>query len=241
MSEPARKNLLEHLEDLRLCLIRSAIALGLSTGLCLYFSKEIYRFLSLPFQKVLPEGSHFIAISPLEGVATYFKVSLLAGVFLASPFILYQLWLFIAPGLYAKERKFAALFVLIASFLFIGGASLGYFIAFPAGFFFFTKLLEGTGIQLMPQMDLYLDFAVRVLLGFGLAFLYPIILFTLVQIGLIQRELLVKARRYVIVLAFLVAGIATPGPDIISQAILALPLLLLYEITLLVIWLMKKS
>ncbi|MBI1909035.1 MAG: twin-arginine translocase subunit TatC [Deltaproteobacteria bacterium] len=231
----AKAGILEHLTQLRVCLIRSFMALLASLVVTLYFSKQIYSLLERPMLKALPSGSSFIVTGPVEAITSYLKVSLIAGIFLASPFVFYQIWKFVAPGLYNRERKGAIGFVLTASLLFIGGASFGYFVVFPAGFPFFVSILEGTGIQYFPRMESYLDFTVKLLLGFGLAFLFPLFLFVLAKIGLVTPQQLSKARRYVVVLVFLLAGLLTPGPDILSQCLLAIPLLALYEIALLVI------
>lgn len=231
----------EHLIELRTCLIHSTLALLGATALCLYQSREIFRILQRPLLKVLPEGSGFIATNPIEALLTYLKVSLLAGVFIASPVILHQIWRFVAPALYRNEKKWASLFVVFATLFFVGGASFGYFVIFPLGFRFFVSALAGTGIQLLPQMKDYLGFISRMLLTFGLVFEMPIVLLLLARIGLVRHPMLSRARRYVVVLMFLAAGLLTPGPDILSQMLLALPLLVLYEISLLAVRIVGKS
>ena len=234
-------SLVEHLTELRTGLIRASISLVASTLLCLYFSKSIFRFLQRPLQEVLPAGTPFITTSPLEALTTYLKVSLLAGVFLSSPFILYQVWRFVAPGLYVNEKKWALVFVTSTTFFFVGGALFGYFAIFPVGFRFFVAALEGTGIQLLPQMEDYLGFISKMLLTFGLIFEMPLLLILLARLGIIRLEMLTKARRYVLVFLFLIAGLLTPGPDVLSQFLLAVPLLILYELSILAIWLMEKK
>lgn len=241
MSEEGQKlTLIQHLTELRRSLIRSAIALTASTLLCLYFSKEIFRYLQRPLLAVMPEGSGFIATTPLEGLITYLKVSLLAGLFLASPFILHQVWRFVAPGLYRKEKRLAGAFVLLSTLSFVGGALFGYYVIFPVGFKFFVTALQGTEIRFLPQMKEYLGFISKMLLTFGVVFEMPLILILLAKIGIISHRSLSKARKYVLVLMFLVAGLLTPGPDVLSQFLLAVPLLILYELSALAVWVMER-
>lgn len=232
--------LIQHLTELRTRLIRSLAALIIVMVLCLYFSKEIFRFLQTPLLKVMPENAGFIATNPIEAFITYLKVALLAGIFLSSPFVLYQLWKFVAPGLYLREKKMAFLFVTLSTLFFVGGALFGYFVIFPIGFKFFVSALEGTEIRFMPQMNDYLSFISKMLLTFGLVFEMPLILVLLSRIGIVKLQMLTKARRYVLVLMFLIAGILTPGPDVLSQLLLGIPLLLLYELSVLTIWLLER-
>ena len=189
---------------------------------------------------VLPPGSSFIATNPLEATVTYLQVSLLAGTFLSSPIILYQVWRFVVPGLYVHEKRLAAVFVSCATFFFVGGAFFGYSLIFPVGFRFFVKVLEGTHIQFLPQMQNYLGFISKMMLTFGAIFEIPLLIVILARIGVIQLYMLKRARRYVLVGMFLIAGILTPGPDVLSQALLAVPLLLLYELSIIAVWVMTK-
>ena len=240
---PTEKRLpvIEHLRELRTCLIRSCVALSVSAALSLYFTKDIFRILQKPLLENLSLESTFIATSPLEAMITYLKVGLLAGVFIASPVILHQVWRFIAPALYAREKLLGATFVTVATLLFVGGALFGYFIIFPVGFKFFVSIFVGTDIQFLPQMKDYLGFVTKMLLTFGILFELPLVLVSLSLMGVVSHHQLRSWRRYIIVLAFLVAGVLTPGPDILSQLLMALPLLVLYELSLLTIWLIGKK
>src|SRR5262249_15932898 len=157
---------------------------------CLYFSKDIFRFLQKPLLSVLPPGSGFIATSPLEGLVTYLQVALLAGTFLSSPFVLYQFCAFIPPTLSIQATNLPGGFVHSASFFFVGCAFFGYFFSFPVGFKFFVTALEGTGIQFLPQMKDYLGFISRMLLTFGAIFEMPLVIILLARIGIIRREML---------------------------------------------------
>ncbi len=230
-----RQNLIGHLTELRRCLIRSLAAWFLGTAAALYFSKEIFFLLQRPLLSVLPAGSNFIATSPLEAIVTYLKVAFLAGIFLSSPVILYQIGRFLTPALRQGEKKAAFAFVFFATSFFVGGALFGYLVIFPVGFRFFVAAFEGTGIQFLPQMQDYLSFISRMLLTFGLIFEMPVLIALFGRLGLVTPAMLSKARRYVLVLMFLIAGILTPGPDILSQVMLAVPLLMLYEISVLAV------
>jgi sec-independent protein translocase protein TatC len=237
----SKQSFTHHLIELRRCLIRSVIALFAGMGISLYFSKDIFTQLQQPLLRVMPAQTSFIATNPLEGMITYLKVAFLAGIFITSPVILYQVWSFVAPGLYKKERLMAFSFVLASTILFVGGALFGYFVIFPVGFKFFVAALEGTGITFMPRMEDYLSFISKMLLTFGAIFEMPLLLVLLARLGLVRLEALRKARRYVLVVTFLIAGVLTPGPDILSQVLLAVPLLFLYEFSLILIWMMEKK
>lgn len=236
-----RQTLIEHLTEFRRCLIRSSIALAVTVLSCLYFSKDIFHFLQLPLLRAMPSGTSFIATSPLEALIIYLKVSLLTGVFVSSPFILYQVWLFVGPALYVKEKKMATAFVILTTLFFVGGALFGYFVIFPVGFQFFVGALSGTDIQFLPKMEDYFGFISRTLLTFGLIFEMPLIIVLLAQLKLVTLQMLNHAQRYVLVFLFLVAGVLTPGPDVLSQFLLAIPLLFLYELSVVFVWVLNKK
>ncbi len=226
---------LEHLEELRRILLKSFLALILGTAVCLFFSPQLYQFLKWPLQKTLPDGSHFIATTPFESYASYFKISIVFGIFLSSPLIFYFFWKFIRPGLKSDEAKGALWASAFCSALFVGGALFGYFVVFPPGFHLAVGILQGSDIQFFPKMSDYLSFSLRLLLAFGLIFELPLFLWILGRFGVVTPEKLKGARKYVIILIFLVAGILTPGPDVISQLLMAAPLLILFELGILLV------
>lgn len=226
---------LEHLEELRRALIKSFLALVLGMAVCLVISPQLYRWVQKPLLTALPEGAYFIVTTPFEAYWTYFKISLVFGFFLSTPFIFYFFWSFIGPGLHSHEKKSVLPMALSTSALFVGGALFGYFVVFPTGFHFAVKILAGTEIHFFPKMSEYLSFALRLLIAFGILFELPLFLFLLGKLGLVRAQGLRKARKYVIVAIFLVAGILTPGPDVMSQILMALPLLLLFEIGVLLV------
>lgn len=227
MDEGDKQPFLSHLEELRKRLIACAIAIGIGFAVCYAFSERLYRILVSPLIKIMPEGEGLIFTSLLAPFFTYLKTGLIAGVMLVAPYLFYQLWLFIAPGLYQHEKRYVIPFVSFSTVLFLAGALFGYFIVFPLVFRFFLGF-ENEYIQAMPSMNDTFSFALRLLFGFGIAFELPVVIFFLAKIGIVTPESLRKKRKYALLLMFVVGAIITP-PDVISQVILALPLMLLYE------------
>jgi sec-independent protein translocase protein TatC len=229
-----KQTFIEHLEDLRKRLIVSVIAVGIGFIICYIFSKEIFQFLMMPLQKALPQGATMIFTTPAEAFFTYMKVGLLAGVFVASPVVLYQIWLFVAPALYSHEKRYVIPFVCSSTLLFIGGAAFGYFIVFPVGAKFFMSFATDF-IQPAPRLKESLSFCSMLLLTFGLAFEFPLFMLFLSKLGVVNARMLARNRKYVIVLIFIGAAVLTP-PDPLSQLMMAIPLVALYEAG---IWLSK--
>ena len=228
MNEGDKQPFLSHLEELRKRLIACAIAVGVGFAVCYAFKERLYGILVSPLIKIMPEGKGLIFTSLLAPFFTYLKTALIAGVMLVAPYLFYQLWLFIAPGLYQREKKYVIPFVFFSSILFVGGALFGYFIVFPLVFKFFLGF-ENEFIQAMPSVNEYFTFVVRLLCGFGIAFELPVVIFFLAKIGIVTPELLRKKWKYALLLMFIVGAIITP-PDVISQVIMAVPLIILYEV-----------
>jgi sec-independent protein translocase protein TatC len=219
-----------HLEELRSRLIKSLIAVGAGFALCYGFKERLFEILLHPLIQVMPEGGKLIFTGIPEAFFTYLKVSFLAGIILASPVLLYQFWMFVAPGLYKKERRVLAPIIAITSCFFIGGALFGYFVVFPSGF----KFLLGFGmdyIRTLPAMREYLDFSTKLLFIFGLLFELPVLLTALVRLEIISIDFLKKNRKCAVLLAFVVAAFLTP--DVVSMLLMAIPLMVLYEMGLL--------
>lgn len=227
---PLLMNLVHHLGDLRRCLIHSVIALIIGTSLTLYYSKELFNILIHPLELSLPKGSHFITTTPFESYMVYLKTAFLAGALLAAPYIAYQIWRFISPGLYKKEKTTIVWLGILSSFFFLTGALFGYFFVFPTGFKFVVEILQDTPILFMPKMEDYFAFSSKFLLAFGVTFELPLIILILSRFGLIDYSHIHRFRKYAIVLIFVIAGILTPGPDIFSQFMMATPLVILYEL-----------
>jgi sec-independent protein translocase protein TatC len=222
-----KQTFIEHLEELRKRLIVSLIAIGIGFIVCYIFSKEIFAFLMMPLQRALPSGATMIFTTPAEAFFTYMKVGLLAGVFVASPIVLYQIWLFVAPALYSREKRYVIPFVSSSTILFVGGAAFGYFIVFPAFSNFFMHFATDF-IQPAPRLKESFSFCAMLLLTFGLTFELPLFILFLSKLGVIDARMLARNRKYVIILIFIVAAILTP-PDPLSQVMMAVPLVALYE------------
>lgn len=222
--------LMSHLGALRKCLIRSFIALAIGMAGTLYFSKELFNLLIAPLQKVLPKESKFIATSPFESYMVYLKTAAFAGLLIAAPYIALEIWRFISPGLFKNEKRLIQAVAISSAVFFVAGGLFGYFFVFPTGFRFIVEILEDTPVIFMPRMSDYFSFSAKLLLAFGVVFELPILIFLLARVGLIQYSHIRKFRKYAIVLIFVIAGVLTPGPDILSQFMMAGPLILFYEL-----------
>ena len=228
--------LLDHLIELRGRLVRCVIALALAFAGCLYFARDIFGLLVRPLAQAFPPGQGKLVYTKLyEAFFVEMKVALFAAFMICFPIIANQLWAFIAPGLYAKEKRAFLPFLFATPVLFAAGASLAYFVVMPTAFKWFLGF-EGNagGLQqeALPAMGDYLDLVMRFILAFGISFLLPVLLLLLNRAGIVSRKQLIIARRYVIVAIFAVAAVATP-PDVASQLMLAVPLLVLFEASLL--------
>jgi len=216
-----------HLEELRSRLIKSAVAVGVGFAICYGFKETLFEILIYPLIRVMPEGGSLIFTGLPEAFFTYLKVSFLAGILLASPVLLYQFWMFVAPGLYTKERRLLAPVIAITSFFFIGGALFGYFVVFPSGFKFLLSF-GADYIRTLPSMREYLDFSTKLMIAFGLVFEMPVLLTFLARLGVTSVEALKRNRRYAVILSFVLAAFLTP--DVVSMLLLAVPLMILYEV-----------
>lgn len=229
--------LLEHLVELRGRLLRAVAALAVAFFICLYFAKDIFGFLVLPLTEAFPPGEGRLVYTKLyEQFFVELKVALFAAFFVSFPVIANQLWAFIAPGLYAKEKRAFLPFLIATPVLFGLGASLAYFVVMPTAFHWmlgFQGSAGGLTLEALPAVGDYLSLVMHFIMAFGISFLLPVLLLLLNRAGIVRREQLVRARRYMIVLAFVIAAVATP-PDVISQLMLAIPLWALFEGSLLV-------
>ncbi|MDP2646702.1 MAG: twin-arginine translocase subunit TatC [Desulfobacterales bacterium] len=220
-----------HLEELRQRLIVCFIAVGVGFLASYGFKEQIFYLLSRPLVSVMKNNGKIIFTGLPEAFFTYLKVAFLSGIMLATPVILYEFWLFVSPGLYKKEKGLLLPIVFLCSFFFVGGALFGYFIVFPFGFQFFLGFATDT-IQPLPSMKEYLSFSSKLLLAFGLVFELPVVITFLAKMGIVSVDFLKKNRKYATLLFFVVAAILTP-PDVITQIMMALPLMALYEISIL--------
>ncbi|MGE0085875.1 MAG: twin-arginine translocase subunit TatC [Desulfococcaceae bacterium] len=218
-----------HLEELRERLIKSFYAIGAGFCIAYGFKEKLFEILMRPLLDVMGKGDKLIFTGLPEAFFTYMKVAFLAGIMLASPVLLYQFWMFVAPGLYQKEKKLLLPIIFLSTVFFLGGALFGYFYVFPVGFKFFLGFSNET-LQAMPSMKEYLGFSSKLLLAFGVVFELPLVLTAMARIGIVTPEFLRKNRKYAILIVFIVAAILTP-PDVVSQVLMALPMMVLYEIS----------
>lgn len=219
--------LLEHLEELRTRVIRSLVVMFAAFLGCWTQATKIYEFLAQPIYALLPEGERkLVFLGVTDPFMIYVKVAALAAIFVASPFILWQVWAFVAPGLYKNERRMAGPFVVCGSLLFVGGGAFAYYIAFP----FAVEFLLGIGEQFRATITVtkYLSFLMTVVLGLGLMFELPTVIFFLSRIGLVTPAFLMRHFRWAVIIIFVVAAIITPTPDIVNLCIFALPTIFLY-------------
>lgn len=221
--------LMNHLGELRNRLVKCVVAALAGFLACYAFSKDLFKVMMAPLLEVLPPDSHLIFTSLPEAFFTYVKVAFVAGLFLVSPYIFYQIWRFIAPGLYESERKYMIPIALLSAVFFVCGALFGYFIVFPFGFAFFMGYADEM-IKPLPSLREYFSFSLKLLLAFGFIFELPLFIFFLARLGLVTAAFLRKNRRYAILVFFIVAAILTP-PDGITQILMVTPLIILYEIS----------
>jgi sec-independent protein translocase protein TatC len=239
--DDSRAPLLDHLIELRRRLLWSLVAVAVAFGICFYFARPIFAFLVQP---LLRAGQHRIIYTGLgEGFFVEVKVAFFAALMLAFPVIANQLWQFVAPGLYRREKAALFPFLVATPVLFLTGAALAYYVAMPLALHFllsFQGNLGGIQQEALPAVGNYLSFVMHFLFGFGLAFLLPILLMLLERAGLVTRKQLSGGRRYAIVGAFAIAAVLTP-PDIGSQLLLAVPLVALFELSLIGIWFTERA
>jgi sec-independent protein translocase protein TatC len=225
---PDEMTFLEHLEDLRKRLFYSAIALIIGVLPCWAYRETIFKILAGPVMKYLPPGTKFSFLTLTAPFMMYMKIAFLASLFLTAPFIFLQVWYFVAPGLYQKEKKYVIPFVLMTSFFFALGAVFGYFIVYPFACRFFLNI----GQQFQPVLtpDQYLSFSVTILASIALVFELPTLIYFLAKMGLVTAGWMTRNFKYAVLLVFIVAAVITPTPDPLTQSIVALPMLALYAV-----------
>ena len=238
--DDSRAPLMDHLVELRRRLIWSFAALFAAFLVCFYFAETIFAFLVQP---LLEAGQGKLIYTKLyEAFFVEVRVAFFAAFFLAFPIIANQIWAFVAPGLYAKEKRAFLPFLVATPILFLAGAALAYYFVMPAAFEFFLDYegnLGGAEQEALPAVGEYLSLVMHFILAFGIAFLLPVLLMLVERAGLVTRDQLKRGRRYAILVAFVIAAVATP-PDVLSQFMLAIPLIVLYEISLVAIWFTER-
>lgn len=228
ITKPDPNSLLGHLIELRNRLLRSIAAVILVFVALAYFAQDIYHYLALPLMSVLPENSSMIATDVAAPFFAPFKLTFIVAFCLAVPYVLFQVWQFIAPALYQREKRLMAPLVISSTLLFYSGIAFAYFIVFPIIFAFFTSVAP-EGVTVATDITSYLDFVLKLFLAFGLSFEIPVAILLLVWSGTVSRQKLSEKRPYIIVGAFILGMLLTP-PDVLSQILLAIPMCLLFEV-----------
>ena len=229
---PDEMTFLEHLEDLRKRLFYSAIALLIGFFPCWMFREKFFEILSRPVMQYLPAGTKFSFLTLTAPFMMYLKIAFLASLFFTAPFLFLQVWYFVAPGLYQKEKKYVIPFVMMTTFFFAVGAAFGYFVVFPFACKFFLSI--GKDFQAVLTPDQYLGFSIKVLLGIAATFETPTLVFLLAKMGLITAGWMIRNFKYAVLLVFVIAAVITPTPDAMTQSIVAIPMLVLYGLSILI-------
>jgi sec-independent protein translocase protein TatC len=221
-----------HLKELRDRLLVCIVAAAIAFVFTYYFKERLFDFLMQPFIKVMPAKSSFIFTGITEAFLTYFKISIVAALFVAAPVILYEFWMFVAPGLYAKEKKYVYSFIFSGSLFFLFGALFCYFVVMPNIYRFFVGYAREL-VTPMPDLKNYMGLTLKLLVIFGFIFELPLLAFYLSKAGIINAKMLAKKRRYAILGVFIVSAFITP-PDVVSMILVALPMCGLYELGILI-------
>jgi len=233
-----RMGFFDHLEELRRRIFVCLIAVFALFFVAWAWAPEIFEFLAAPVRKVLPPGQNLSYTTLTEPFLMYFRVALLAAVIAASPIILWQVWLFIAPALYRKEKKYVLPFITAGVFFFLSGCAFGYYEAFPV----VVRFLVGVGknFNAVITINEYLSTATKIIMGLGLCFEMPILIFFLARMGLVSERFLLSKFKYAVLVIFIIAAIITPTPDIATQCVFALPMIALYLLGIAIAWVFRK-
>ncbi len=244
MAEPSnedlqRMSLLEHLEELRTRIVRSLLAVTVAFFACWAVSERIFDFLAKPIYKYLPEGTRLAFLGVTDPFILYVKVAGLAALFVASPIVLYQVWSFVAPGLYKREQRYALPFVIFGTFFFLGGGMFAYYVAFP----FAVEFLLGMGeaFDAVITIERYFGFLMTVILGLGLMFEMPIVILLLAKMGVVTPRFLMRHFRWAVLIIFVIAAIITPTPDVVNLCIFAVPTIGLYLVGVAAAWVVTRK
>lgn len=231
--EEDKMPLTSHLEELKTRLIRILIAVGIGFGVCYLFKDWSFRIITKPLVDAMPAQSSMIFTGLPEAFFIHMKIAFFASLFLTAPYTLFEIWRFISPGLYKNEKRLIFPFVFFSTLLFVGGVLFGYFLALPPAFRFFVSFSTDF-LKPMISFREYLSLTLKFLLAFGLCFEMPVFMFFLAKLGIVNSKMLARQRRYAILIIFIVAAILTPSPDAVSQILMAVPLMVLYEVSIVV-------
>jgi sec-independent protein translocase protein TatC len=235
-----KMSFLEHLDELRKRIVQACLGVAVGVLVGFAFITPIVNFILKPTQRVLPAGSRMIYTQPGEAFGLYIQIGLIVGVVLAAPWIMYQVWLFIAPGLYANEKKLAVPFVLLSTLGFVGGTVFNHYIVFPWMMSFFASF-NTPDLVFMPRLEDVFDLYTKMLLGMGLVFQMPTVVYFLAKMRLVTAGFLWRHFKYAILIIFIVAAVITPTGDMITQTVFATPMLGLYVLSILIAWLVAPK
>ena len=237
-SAEGEMSFLEHLDELRKRILRSCIAIALGVVATFWFIQPIFNFILAPTRRILPPGVKLIYTQPGEAFSLYVTVALISGILVAAPFISHQIWMFIAPGLYANEKKMAYPFVVLTTLGFVLGAAFNHYIAFGVMMAFFASF-NSTELAFMPRLQDVFGLYTRMLLVLGIVFQLPTIVFFLAKMKLVTGRFLLMNLKYAVLIIFVTAAVITPGGDMWGQVIIAVPMLGLYLLGILIAWIVN--
>jgi len=235
-----KMSFLEHLDELRKRIVRSLIALCVGVGISAFFIDELYAFVMLPLRNMLRPGETMIYTYPTEAFMLYIRIALIAGLFIAAPLIFWQVWLFVAPALYTKERRYAIPFVLLSSIGVLSGAAFSHYVAFPLMWKFFASFSNEL-VSFMPRIEDAFSVYMRMLLGMALVFQMPALVFFMARMGVITARWMIRQFKYAVLAIVIIAAVITPSSDVASQLIVAGPMVVLYILSIGIAWLFGKK
>src|SRR5918992_768533 len=235
-----KMSFLEHLDELRKRIIRALLSLCLGVGIAAFFIEDIYQFVMLPLRQMLRPGETMIYTYPTEAFMLYIRIAIIAGLFIAAPLIFWQVWLFVAPALYAKERRYAIPFVLLSSIGVLSGAAFSHYVAFPLMWRFFASFSNDL-VSFMPRIEDSFSVYMRMLIGMAVVFQMPALVFFLARMGVVTARWMIRQFKYAVLVIVVIAAIITPSSDVASQLIVAGPMVVLYLLSIGIAWAFGKK
>ena len=235
-----KMSFLEHLDELRRRLVVSIVSVLVGFVAALFFIDDIFTFVMKPLQQILPNGGKLVYTEPTEAFMLQLKVAALAGLVLAAPMVMWQVWLFVAPGLYSREKRFALPFVFFSSLFFVGGAAFSHYVVFPTAWTFLASFTTDY-MEFLPKVSSTFSLYARMIVAFGLVFQMPTVIFALARMGVVTAGFLARNVKYAILIIFIVAAVVTPTSDVVTQAMMAAPMIVLYGLSIVIAWVFGKK
>ena len=239
-SEGGKMSFLEHLDEPRKRIIRALLSLSVGVAIAAFFLEDILNFVMRPLSATLPPNAHFIFTYPTEAFMLRIRIALIAGLFIATPLVFWQVWQFVAPALYAKERRYAIPFVALSSLGFIGGAAFSHYVAFPLMWRFFSSFSDDM-IVFMPRIEDTFSMYMRMLLGMAAVFQMPAMVFFMARMGVVTARWMIRQFKYAVLVIVVIAAVITPSSDVASQMIVAGPMVVLYILSIAIAWAFGKK